>query len=32
MSWAITQRRMAGLIAEVVDATTDAAVSAGAVA
>ena len=32
MSWAITQRRMAGLIAEVVDANADTAVSAGAVA
>jgi UDP-galactopyranose mutase len=32
MSWAITQRRMAGLIAEVIDANADTAVSAGAVA
>ena len=32
MSWAITQRRMAGLIDEVVHAETDTAVSAGAVA
>ena len=32
MSWNITQRRMAGLIAEVVEANLEAAVPAGAVA
>ena len=32
MSWDITQRRMAGLISEVVDANQDVAVRVGAVA